>query len=187
MNKIKNKDLYFIHIPKNAGTMFTIKYCETNDGHYKITKYDKKLWNKTVAIVRNPYDRVESFYKYAKMKKSYQHSDDGSTPYKLNELYNYCNKNTFEQYINDLCNNKLNKVIHLFPNYYWLLTPKKNIVSKILKFENLEKDINNLFNNNEKLEVINKSTEEKVEWTEDLRKKIYDRYKKDFELFGYKY
>lgn len=40
MNKLRDNDLYFIHIPKNKGTAFTLKFCESSDGHYKITEND---------------------------------------------------------------------------------------------------------------------------------------------------
>ena len=196
MNKLKDYDLYFIHIPKNAGTSFILELCENNVSHKTITEYDKKLWDKTVAIVRNPYTRLISLYNYAKLEKSYWHSLDNSTEYGIHVLYNYCNSHTFEEFIVDLCaNNKFEDsynnyysfedVVHVAPQHHWILTPEKKIVSKILRFENLNEDIKNILNIDIKLKKINQSTENYDNYYNDkTRKMVYDKYKLDFTLFG---
>lgn len=190
MNKLKNYDLYFIHIPKNAGTSFILEFCENNVGHYKIINYDKKIWNKTIAIIRNPYTRLISFYNYAKLDKSYWHSLDNTTRYGKHILYDYCNSHTFDEFIIDLCvNNKFDndpQYLHLLPQHYWILTPEKKIVSKILRFENLNEDIFNILNIDIKLNKINESnTKDYNNYYNDITKQlVYDKYKLDFILFG---
>lgn len=190
MNKLKNYDLYFIHIPKNAGTAFILELCDSNIGHHKITDYDKKIWNKTVAIIRNPYTRLISLYNYAKLHKSYWHSLDNTTKYGKHILYDYCNNHTFEEFIIDLCvNNKFeddHKYLHLLPQSYWILTPEKKIVSKILRFENLNEDISNILNINIKLKKINDSKNKNYNnyYNNITRQLVYEKYKLDFILFG---
>lgn len=190
MNKLKNYDLYFIHIPKNAGTSFILEFCESNIGHRKISDYDKKIWNKTIVIIRNPYTRLISLYNYAKLDKSYWHSLDKSTKYGKHILYDYCNSHTFEEFIIDLCvYNKFDndrQYLHLLPQFYWILTPEKKIVSKILRFSNLNEDIYNILNIDIKLKKINESKTKNYNnyYTDITRQLVYNKYKLDFELFG---
>ena len=191
MNKLKKYDLYFIHIPKNAGTSFILEFCENNIGHHKITDYDKKIWNKTIAIIRNPYTRLISLYNYAKLDKSYWHSLDKTTKYGKHILYDYCNSHTFEEFIIDFCvYNKFDndpQYLHLLPQFYWILTPEKKIVSKILRFENLNEDIYNILNIDIKLKKINESkTKNYNNYYNDItRQLVYNKYKLDFELFQF--
>ena len=142
LNKLINYDLYFIHIPKNAGTSFEKQLCSKHIGHYDISHANKDIIHKTVAIIRNPYTRLISFYNYAKLKKSYWHSDDKNTLYQLHYLHDYCNKNSFEVFINDLClTSKFDNDIHLFPQYKWLLTSENTIVTHLIRFEHLNYDM----------------------------------------------
>ena len=105
--KLKDEEYYFIHIPKNAGTSFSSQLCNTTSLHYRITDLNKNIWHKTLAILRNPYERLISFYNYAKLKKSYWHSNDNSTEYPLHSCYNYCSNNSFQRFIKDLCTSDL--------------------------------------------------------------------------------
>ena len=40
MSKLKDYDLYFIHIPKNAGSSFEKQFCDGHKGNHMITKFD---------------------------------------------------------------------------------------------------------------------------------------------------
>ena len=186
--KLKNKELYFIHIPKNAGTSIINQFFDIGKigTHFAILSYPKDIWEKTFAISRNPYDRLISCYNYFKMDKSYWHSDDGSTPYELHELYTYCNNNNFEIFVKDLCiNNKFNN-IHLQHQYKWVITPDNNIVTKILKLENINNELSSLLKETINLIKVNGSTNnDNNYYTEELREIVYKYYQKDFEYFKY--
>ena len=54
-----------------------------------------------------------------------------------------------------------------------------------MKLENLEEDFYNIFKKNLDMEHLNKSDEIEINISEDTKNKIYEIYKKDFELFGY--
>ena len=188
MSKLKDHNFYFIHIPKNAGTSFEKQFCSSHNGHHRITEFPKEIWNKTIAIVRNPYTRLISIYNYAKLNKSYWHSNDGSTRYPLHTLYNYCNTNSFEQFIKDICIfNKFTDVIHLKPQYFWIMTPENQIVTQVAKIENVDNDLSKILGDKIKLNKINTSKTQSYDdyYTEELFKLVYDKYKKDFEMFGY--
>lgn len=190
MSKINNTSFYFIHIPKNAGTSFAKQFCKNEGlGHHKITEYNKEIWDKTVAIVRNPYTRLISFYNYVRLKKNYWHSNDGTTVYPLHKLYNYCNSHSFEEFIKDLClNNKFNDIIHLKPQYFWILTPDNKIISTLIKFENIDDDIKNKLNITEKMIKINTTDSKKnmdEYYNQYLKDLVYTKYEKDFLLFSY--
>lgn len=183
--KLKDHDYYFIHIPKNAGTSFSLQLCNTISEHYRIIDLNKNIWHKTIAIIRNPYERLVSFYNYAKLKKSYWHSNDNTTKYPLHICYNYCTNNTFEKFIIDLCTKGFFKdIIHLYPQSYWIKTPSENIVTNIIRFEHINKDISKLLNKNIVLKKINTSNtmEYKHFYNDTLKKLVYKKYKSDFDL-----
>ena len=188
LNKLVNYDLYFIHIPKNAGTSFEKEFCKEHKGHYTIKSIDKKLYNRTIAIIRNPYSRLISFYNYVKMRKNFWHSDDNSTKYKLHELYDYSNKNTFETFIKELCNsNKFDNIIHLKSQSDWVLTDENKVVSKLVRFENLNEDLSEILGKKINLMKINSSGNDNEchdkYYTKELKELVYKKYKKDFEIY----
>jgi hypothetical protein len=134
-----------------------IKYYENLYGN-KINDYFK------FTIVRNPYDRILSFYFFFKGNKN--------KVFNKNEFIDFLKKNDFSQYkyINDSI-----YVIH----YENLINELKNI--KIFK------NIVN-FNNYPKLNV---SYNSKISYTdifdEELKNLIFNKYMYDFKTFGYKY
>ena len=189
MSKLINYDLYFIHIPKNGGTSFEKQFCNKHMGHFAITDFPREIWNKTIAIVRNPYSRVFSIYNYAKLEKSYWHSNDQTTKYSIHPLYNYCSTHTFEEFVKDLCiNNKFSNV-HLIPQYNCVLTPNNTIVSKIVKLENIDNELSNILNKKVKLIKINSSSNKNYKdyFTEELKEYVYKKYQLDFKLFNYSF
>lgn len=190
MSKLKNYDLYFIHIPKNGGTSFEKQFCNIHSGHHQITKFPKKIWNKTISIVRNPYSRVFSTYNYAKLKKSYWHSSDRSTKYDIHPLHNYCTTHTFGEFIKDLCiNNKFEDILHMYPQFYWIITPDNTIISKVVKLENINEELSNILNTKVNLIKVNSSSNKNYKdyYTKELKEYVYKKYERDFKLFNYKF
>ena len=188
ISKLKDYDLFFIHIPKNAGTSFEKQLCGYHSGHRSIAEFPKNIWNKTIAIVRNPYTRLISIYNYVKLKKTYWHSDDGTTKYDVNPLYEYANANSFGQFIKDICiHNKFKDDNHIRHQYSWILTPDNKIVSQIIKIENINNDLSKILGKQINLIKINTSNTQSYDnyFTDELKNLVYDKYKKDFELFGY--
>lgn len=188
MFKYKDKRYLFIHVPKNAGTSFENKFLNGKHiGHHKLTSYPSKHWNNSIAIVRNPFTRIVSIYNYAKMEKSYWHSTDNTTRYGLHPLFEYCNKNSFKEFILDICcNNKFQDIIHLHEQYYFLKTPDKIIKTKIIRFENLDKELSEFFEDSITMPKQNssRSSSSTTLFDDEMIEYVRQKYKNDFYYFG---
>jgi hypothetical protein len=66
-------NISFVHIPKNAGTSIT-KFLGTNNNFFVHINWSaiKKPQVPTFAVVRNPYDRLVSIYKYNNYEFSFK-------------------------------------------------------------------------------------------------------------------
>ena len=150
----------FIHIPKTAGTSVK-RYFKLNSKlgkHGCIWQYNNY---KKFTIVRNPYDRIVSWYFFIK---------------KLNNLTN----TTFREYAKT---NVLKSAEILKPQHEWI-----DDTVKTLSFENLEKELSDFFNKKIKLKTINKSKHKHYldYYNQETLDIVYERYKEDFEKFNYK-
>jgi hypothetical protein len=87
--------LLFVHIPKNAGTAVVEALGLGPHGHVRACSPEFRRTAaalaariaprvpRSFAVVRDPYDRFLSAFRYLRMRRSYWHSDDGSTRYGL--------------------------------------------------------------------------------------------------------
>ena len=192
--------LMFIHIPKTAGTSIEAygKKNNINWGrHIKYPTPKKKIncpyWHippkyfkdssnpykekKLFAVIRNPYDRIISEYKYR------------------NELFNKNKKTVDKKSLNKFIHKteniiKKNKFCfdgHLIPQYEFI-----DDNTEVLRIENLDKEFPELMKKyNYPVEKLGNSFKTSLRVTkEDLDKKSIDIinriYQKDFERFGYK-
>jgi hypothetical protein len=186
--KLINYDYYFIHIPKNAGTAFEKYFLSGHCGHHVIQEYPYAVWSKTIAIFRNPLNRLISIYNYSRMRKSYWHSDDGSTPYGPNALYDYCNTNTFTQFILDVCSDKFDGDIHLAAQYKFVLAPSNVIPTYLIRYEQLDKDLSRFLHAKITLPKYNVTarSDKSVEYfTRELQDLIHNKYATDFRIYNY--
>ena len=187
---IKDYKTIFVHIPKNAGTsietffkkdtytfderMFnrhdTIKEIrwklECNDKFKKSKEYNK--WKK-FAIVRNPYDRMVSWYFFYNIKNLTRHADNTSF---YSWVKNPTKFNLFEE----------TKYL-LKQHYTWI-----DDTVTILKYENLNEELNNFFNKEIELPIINKTNHKQYleYYNQESLDVVYEKYKKDFKKFNYK-
>lgn len=144
------------------------------------------------TFVRNPYDRIKSWFYYHKNIKNlnfYKHKS-------LNEwISGGCKTHVFKQNGTDW--NKENKSVLLQYNYIEGKS-KIDFIGKIENFENDCKEIilnlNNIFQKNnipKKItykDITNNTTDEKYkveEITDENKELIYNLFKKDFEYFNY--
>ena len=194
-----DKKIIFVHIPKTGGSTIELAMgTDKNDigcgfGEWKGialqhgTVHDIKTFlgndifdeYEKISIYRNPYSRMISEYYWCQIK------DKG-----------YKGKQTFDSFLDyvDECvrNENFNETIyhdHFIPQHKFVFDDNdKLVVDKIFNFDNfntiseylLEKyDINTNSIHDKKNTIKNK-----IVLNESQKRKIYDMYKKDFELFN---
>jgi chondroitin 4-sulfotransferase 11 len=177
----------FIHINKCAGFsidyFFNDRFCGHDKAiHYK-NKYPKEFKEYfKFTIVRNPWDRMLSFYLYQKKRcwDFYPFSAEKAPPF--NEFICKYLKRMPKQ-------TRLNTK----PCYDWIHDKNDNLlIPEIVKFEELQHRLPIVFkkiNKDGKLKKLN-STEKKhysEYYNQETREIIEKRFKKDIELFNYKY
>jgi hypothetical protein len=198
MKNSNKKELKFIHITKNSGTYIENIALENNirfgrfhneygkEHHRLFNEIDDNIKNKYdwFMVVRNPYDRILSEY-YCPWggigKKNITHT-----------------KEEFNEYLIDKINNrnKLNRpgIYHYIEQYKYF---DNKYVIHIIKYENLNKELNKLF---KKYDLNIKLNQEKVnsreknnnilnfkisDFNDNLINLINNIYHKDFILFNY--
>ena len=175
----------FIHIPKNAGTSIrgsfktegydqkVVNKRYPHDPCSKIKKYcGEEVWNTffKFAIVRNPYDRLVSYYHFHK-------SPQYRYPARANSL-------PFDQWVMKGLDSNMKK------NQTWYLDED---VDYIGRFENLEKDweliCKEIGITHYKLPKFNVSehNEWKSYYTDNSEKLVNEIFQDDFEVFNYDY
>ena len=175
---IKEHKAVFIHIPKNAGTSIETLF-ENNSFNIQPGKHDniheiKKRFlgvynsHRKFTIIRNPYDKMVSWYFYLKRN--------------LGGNYNVID---FNEWIKDPSKfwHADDPVCFLDPQHTWV-----DETVEIIKYENLNKELNEFFGEEIDLPVTNKSDHKHYlnYYNNESLDIIYDRYKKDFEKFNYK-
>lgn len=186
--------IIFIHIPKNAGTSIISALNMVDEGHHLPEYYQHKYPNewleyKKIAVIRNPWDRVVSNYEYSKMAESYWHSHTASATYGPHPDYNLVKNLSFEECVNLLYKDRTSFKHHGWASQYTYTvdTNKNNVVDYLIRYENLNDEIKNLFDVD--LIKINQSTYKnyKEYYTKDLIEKISQVYDMDIDLFNFKF
>ena len=200
---IEDHKVIFIHIPKNAGTAvekyFGVHNLDTlysnneralkHNTIYEIkSKFSKKYKSyKKFAIVRNPYERMVSWYFHLKEEAEREVEFFNTTlekafPFGFIKWLEDPFKTQFTRW--KLPNNKFVQTDKLLrnPQYTWI-----DETVTVLKYENLNEEINEFFGEEIDLPIINKSTH--MSYLNYYNKHafdiVYERYKEDFEKFNY--
>ena len=213
---LDREKLIFIHIPKNAGTSIKklllneeelknpdlLRYDDLNGNIWKhrtiydIKKDNNKEYNsyRKFAIIRNPYDRMVSWYSYM---GGYFTNNDLLNTYKFNSKTNdYEIIETkrpsivgFKDFIKDELwikglEAKIPRLKGLLKNQFeWV-----DDTVTILKHENLNEDLNNFFNKEIELPLTNNTNHLDIltYYDQETLDIVYDKYKKDFDKYNYK-
>jgi len=228
------KKIIFIHIPKNAGTAIEWalmtnkekKQCEKMMGyeewkmqnyngekltrHAKVYEYKNSLKEKyndykKFAVVRNPYERMVSWYLY--LKKLVEDNekrwfdlqlgylvDKEKNKQKLNDLMNYKPPKfnyTFKQFVSNHW--KIAELVKLSVgfagNYKELFDPQFNWVDdtvEIIRYENLKEEIKKIINVDLTLRNVSNHEQEYINYyTKQTADIVYNDYIEDFKIYNY--
>tara|TARA_A100001015_G_C14879601_1_gene667863 strand:- start:429 stop:1106 length:678 start_codon:yes stop_codon:yes gene_type:complete len=179
LSDIKENDI--IMIQNDILIKFSKEYPEIYRDSYKI------------IISRNPYTKCISAYDFLVKRRALK--DVNAKEKNVKELlmseryYEYdCSKYDYKIE----CDEKDWKLFSLFGHFFleqsFGLT--KEDIDDVIRFENLEKDVDDLFkkldiNIKKRMPHRKKSIVPKMEADEDIKSLIYEKFKKDFELFDY--
>ena len=208
-------NLKFLHITKTGGTSieeFAIKlgikwgkydkvllkqYKKEGFWHIPLSYFETKTINKYnwFTIIRNPYERVISEVNFLLKKEHIQYNKVDINLYLNNILSNLLiDKNTINNEFVE--KNDIMFAFHFIPIYFYTcLDSNEKIIPnlKIIKFENLNEELNSYFqqlNIEEEFNIHENKNEQKCFEFEDLSikniKLINKVYKIDFNLFNYK-
>jgi len=191
----EQRQLIFIHIPKTGGTSVEAKlrllkrangygiFNKRARQHFFWKDYlqllgDEKynMWNK-FSICRNPYDKLISEYFWCPVAGHRKNQT-------LDEFIDYCKEvveadNYDETIYHD----------HFIPQHKFIFDNNNNLqINKLFRFEDydeLEKYLLKEHNINNKKKINVGKHKKEVILNEFQKKKIYEIYKKDFELLNY--
>jgi len=187
-----NNELLFVHIPKTGGTSIedSLKKHNINVGRFKNSMKNTELFNNVTCsywhippknmnisfndynvftVIRNPYKRFVSEYKYNGCKK---HTDINKWAVSLRDNPN--------PYKNDC---------HLLPQIEYLYDKDGELVHDILRLEHINddfKDLKKKYNLDENIELFHnnqRTNNEGTEMNQDTIDFINKYYKEDFDLF----
>lgn len=189
-----NKKYIFIRVPKNASTSLTKSVGQIK--HYSIDflikEVDVNIHNYyTFCIVRNPFDRLVSWFSYHKFNVGKKRDT------KLNKHYK---NSTFKKWIQNGCilpsswtmeRDKYNpNPLH---QHLWVCDNEDNVlVNFVGRYETLKKDyeiIKNKININKSLSQVNisKHKDYKKYYDKETIDIVNEKFNKDLKIFNYKF
>lgn len=185
------KNLIFIHIPKNAGTSIIkamgIKnlYMDKTIEEYK--EHYQDYWNKykKFTVVREPIDRFISAYKFARMDESGWFSATGQEGLEKHQHYELCNQMDINEYTKHIYNNPEQFNRWIIPQTFIISNKNNKLeIDYYVKYENLLEDLKKIGIN--KIETLNKSKiydTSKIILNKNSIKKLYEIYEIDYKNF----
>lgn len=194
----------FIHVPKNAGTSIVYFFKENYKTqslpttHATWSQLPKEWQDNTFCVVRNPYDRVVSLYKFQiKVLESKQRLYPNFINPQLEEL-----SKGFKNYIMNCKETVFKKhPTHNYVDAKWTKRQQIKYLSgnfekiNILRYENLEKDFTQLLMENrikqnrplQKLNVSRSNNDYKQFYDTETRKEVEKFYQEDIDILKYKF
>ena len=188
--KLENKpfDLVFVHIQKSGGSSI-VKYFDTRKSHNKISqdvkeikKSKEKLKNYfKFTVVRNPWDRMVSFFHYHKERIR------GGYPI---AHWEYIKNLNFGEFLKSVPFQKW-AIKNNITDY--IFYKKKPLIDCYLNFENLNKDfqlikkISGIYNKFPHVNAVHHRDYKKYFKKEDNLKIIKDFFHKEIEFFNFEF
>ncbi len=193
-----HKQLIF-HYNKNVGYLTVFKSAASSllgtiTNKKQTLKY-KKVKNLYIfTFIRNLFSRIYSCYndkfkKTIKLKENFYYAGYNylTKKFKFIQFYPEDSFATFVKKVAEI--NDRSSDTHFRAQHYYLYRKSKCLVNYIGRFENLKKDFEPIKKQYQLQEILhrNKSQKNKDEWkkhyTQELADLVYERYKKDFDLW----
>ncbi len=189
-----DKPFIFVHVPKTAGQSMCVAL-GVYGGHYPLSRYfsiDQTRFEASYkcAIVRHPVDRFQSAFFHLKRSSYISASDDGRWAGS-----NLSRFRTIEDFVEELQTPRKRRRFmsfkHFRPQLDWICLPgsRTPAVDFLGRFENLQPDVRII---QEALEIggelIHKNAGEsdKLPLSDVMRKAVFEIYREDAEVLGYK-
>lgn len=190
-NPFLENNCIFIHVPKCAGLSLSKSlFGEWHSNHTPLNWYSqifKEFYQQAFkfSFVRDPLDRAYSAYTYLRLNTPYQ--GDKAAQETLQKYQ------SFESFIKIwLCSENVYKQLHFVPQWPFLANEYGHVdLDFIGRFENINEDfafISKRLNIKNNLPHINASSRERnelIDISEETKMKIYEVYKRDYQLFNY--
>lgn len=184
----------FVHIPKSAGVSVNKALFGNLGGAHRSVRTYKRVFGPITfqkyfkfTFVRNPYTRLLSAYRF--LKQGGFNSKD-----KLWAEQHLSDFNTFGEFVEGwLTDISVMDYIHFRPQCTFVcdraFVPEVDFIGR---FENIDEDFREIckrLNISRELKKHNQSRNTNEYWrtaySEETRAKVYELYRKDFEIFGY--
>jgi len=187
LKKGKNKEFVFIHIPKTAGTSITKivgePFQKHNPANVVIDIIGREKWEAAFkfTVVRNPFDKVHSWYKFRIM---HDQSKMKTNPISFKDWVACTYGDPKDPYY-------YYRARPFMPQTDWLKNEKGQIeIDKIVRFENLADDFNEvakIIGIDSQLPHINKTTKTNYRdfYDDETRKIVAKWHQEDLDVFGY--
>jgi len=186
----------FIHIPKNAGTSIITLLNDNKEIEQEHNSYWDYMRSDAIrfgtyemfCVVRNPWDRLFSAYKYLSSG-----GNKGSDQYLTDSMNKQCTD--FQDFVmNWISYDRIYNITVLNPQFIYIydFQNEKVVVNNILRFESLSEEFTTI---QSKLGVpgrlpwVNKSEnyDYQESYTDDMVKVVADFYSFDIQLFNYQF
>ena len=209
----ESKKFLFIHIQKTAGRSFeAVLRANIPDIKQFMGTHDHASWAKEqigsdwdnyykVALVRNPWDRMVSWYtmiqEKAKSRSKWYKRFTGLG--KFNRIYQYVlsNSNSFEEFLNncvDIIDDYDGRKSFIYNQLDYITDNNESlIVDFVGRFEHLKRDTDIVFKNlgleNVTIPHINTSDHKHYcsYYTEKTKQLVAERFTRDIKFFGYEF
>jgi hypothetical protein len=182
----------FIHIPKTAGTSVAKALFGQGSRHVPCVEYEKANPRKFAcyfkfAFVRNPWSRLYSAYTF--LNKGGMNEADQAWA-----ATNLAGIDSFEQFVLEwLDAETMMSWVHFMPQHHFITNSRGEVAMDFIgRMENIDTDFNHVCQRLgivANLPTLNKSTRHPhiQPYTDEMRNKVGELYKKDVSLFGYKF
>jgi len=190
------RQLVIVHPPKTAGqavqeALGLGRHWITGDDvwrHDTLGEIREKMpeaadW-RTALLVRNPYDRLESFYHYTNGGSKHA---DGPVKQVLESYSSFKEfvENTDFQALFAYASGLHPKQAKLMPMVWYARGGRLEDMITIIRQEKLEAGLQQFVIGPIKVDLVNATNRPSELWTELMRGRVYKAFKEDFDVFGY--